>query len=239
MKKIKVRRSRDTLPRYELTDRAPTAAERKNLALEAVRVAHAFAMLTDVMRSEAYMCPVPRGDGTEAHVLVLHNRPALAAKVRALIESEMGAARSPMDDASERQEGAATLTTTTTTSQPVGPIHVVRCSVCDAAGSLMPDGTKCIHVGADGFLHATKPIPADAVMCRGCLGRGVRWNDGRPMTLCPGGGPDEQAPLHGKPDADLPCGRGGATCPGCGRPATEIGLDDDVKRTIDAREGKR
>lgn len=68
--------------------------------------------------------------------------------------------------------------------------------------------------------------------CRACLGYGWRWSDGRPPTLCPGGGASPvQAVTRVR---NLPCGRGGETCPGCDRFTRDIGTDPDVVRTVDA-----
>lgn len=66
--------------------------------------------------------------------------------------------------------------------------------------------------------------------CKLCIGRGVLWSDGRPMTSCPGG--RANPPSWARPG--LACGRRGAQCPGCDRDTDIIGLDEDVRRDVDA-----
>ena len=63
--------------------------------------------------------------------------------------------------------------------------------------------------------------------CDDCLGFGWRWSDGRPATLCPGGG---NRPLVKEP-MSVPCGRSLHCCPGCDREWHRIGLEPDIKRT--------
>jgi hypothetical protein len=64
------------------------------------------------------------------------------------------------------------------------------------------------------------PCPAHAPRdvsdnCPACLGRGWQWSDGVPPVVCT----HTLAPPRRLP---LPCGRGGSTCPGCGRTPLEV-----------------
>ena len=68
--------------------------------------------------------------------------------------------------------------------------------------------------------------------CARCFGFGWVWSDGKPPTICPGGG---ARPYVSRPEL-LPCGRGSRLCPGCDRPSLEIGDDDDRARTTAWRE---
>jgi hypothetical protein len=71
----------------------------------------------------------------------------------------------------------------------------------------------------------------DTKECKGCLGFAWRWSDGRPPTYCPTATIDVE-----QLDGSLICGRSHGECSGCKRSAAIIGLDEDVKRTADARE---
>lgn len=85
----------------------------------------------------------------------------------------------------------------------------------------------CDRCGGAGVVQ--HPIMQSRVTaCMSCLSAGWVWSDGRPPTVCPGGG---HAPLH-PPDSLLPCGRGGRTCPGCDRIASLIGGVEDVEASL-------
>lgn len=88
----------------------------------------------------------------------------------------------------------------------------------------MPYSTRCDRCHGTGAGGA----------CKRCLGFGWMWSDGRPPTMCPGGG---MAPNVSTPKT-LPCGRDNDTCPGCDRSTDIIGLDEDVKRTVEVRNAK-
>lgn len=69
-------------------------------------------------------------------------------------------------------------------------------------------------------------------VCSACIGRGWRWSDGVPPTLCPDTLGAPPPPGVRTPRNRLPCGRRDDTCPGCGRESSTIGGLADVQRTI-------
>jgi SOS-response transcriptional repressor LexA len=74
---------------------------------------------------------------------------------------------------------------------------------------------------------------SSVTLCLSCLGYGWTWLDGVPPTLCPGGGVAPK--IEHERMTKVPCGRRGATCPGCDRARTAIGTDEDRARTLQAR----
>ena len=82
------------------------------------------------------------------------------------------------------------------------------------------------------FCECRRPIGFGfAGDCTVCSGNGLLWDDGQPMTMCPGGG---ASPVHAEP-TEYPCGRHNDTCPGCDRLRADIPTAEDIERTREHR----
>ncbi len=76
-------------------------------------------------------------------------------------------------------------------------------------------------------------------LCQTCIGSGWIWSDGVPATVCPGGAASTPGSVEmGRDVKDLPCGRTGERCPGCGRFSADIGTPEDRARTVEWQAGK-